>query len=107
VLPGLPPVSIDVQVKHGASLSRRIRSVLVADEMNGPVAFGVLPAGDLNGDDVVNVLDFSIMRAAFGRSPGTLGYDRRADVDGDSLVGVVDFSLLRRNFGRAGPIDGP
>ena len=65
------------------------------------------PAGDVNGDGVVNARDFSICRALtfaqmdLGMAPGfTLlppsNQRTAADINGDSLVNVLDLTLLRR-----------
>ena len=63
---------------------------------------GLLRTGDANGDNVVNINDFNILRSSFARSCGQPGYDGRADFTGDCLVSIQDFDLLRRNFGMAG-----
>ena len=64
---------------------------------------GLQPAGDVNNDNLVDISDFSLLRATFGKSCGDGGYDGRADFTGDCLVDISDFSLLRGNFGQAGP----
>ena len=51
-------------------------------------------AGDANGDEVVNLVDFSILAAVFGTA------DARADFNGDNLVTLADFSILAANFGK-------
>jgi hypothetical protein len=59
-------------------------------------------AGDVNDDNLVDIVDFSLLQAGFGRACGQAGYDERADFTGDCLVDIADFALLRANFGRAG-----
>lgn len=69
---------------------------------------GVMRVGDVSNDNVVDITDFSILRATFGRSCGDPGYDSRADFNGDCTVDITDFSLLRSNFGSSGaPPIGP
>ena len=63
---------------------------------------GLQKSGDCNNDNVVNIFDFSIMRATFGKSSGLTGYDNRADITGDGSVGVADFVQLKNNFGIGG-----
>ncbi len=65
-------------------------------------AMGQQRAGDVNNDNLVDITDFSLLRATFGLTCGDGGYDGRADFTGDCLVDVTDFSLLRGNFGQAG-----
>jgi hypothetical protein len=63
---------------------------------------GTIRTGDANNDNRVNVTDFSILKATFGKGSGDPGYDDRADLNGDTRVNVTDFTLLRNNFGLAG-----
>ena len=63
---------------------------------------GELRTGDANSDNVVDVLDFTILKGTFGKTEGNPGYDPRADFTGDNIVEVTDFNLLKGNFGQAG-----
>jgi hypothetical protein len=66
---------------------------------------GLLRAGDVNNDNVVNSTDFTLLKSAFGKSgcPSPQpGYDNRADFTGDCVINSVDFSLLKGNFGIGG-----
>ncbi len=61
-------------------------------------AFRIAPptlAGDANGDGVVNLADFGILRGEFGQS----GTSLFADFNGDGIVNLADFGILRANFG--------
>jgi hypothetical protein len=71
--------------------------------------FGTQLAGDIDNTNCVDVTDFSLLRATFGKACGDGGYDARADYTGDCVVDVGDFSLLRANFGACGgaPPTGP
>jgi hypothetical protein len=55
--------------------------------------------GDVNNDRVVNVVDFSLLRAAFGTGMGEAGYNPGADFNGDRRIDVRDFSIMRGNYG--------
>jgi hypothetical protein len=48
--------------------------------------------GDLNGDGLVNCADLAIIKAAFGKKVGQVGFDFRADVNGDGVVNILDLS---------------
>ncbi|MFL5731953.1 MAG: dockerin type I domain-containing protein [Chloroflexia bacterium] len=63
---------------------------------------GLMRAGDCNNDNVVNAVDFAILKSTFGKSAGQVGYDDRAEFNGDGVVNVVDFALQRENFGHDG-----
>ncbi len=55
----------------------------------------VLP-GDANGDGIVNLADFGILRANFG---STMAEFAQGDFNGDGIVNLADFGILRANFG--------
>ena len=55
-----------------------------------------LPGGDINGDNAVNTLDYSILRFNW------LGTDPTADINGTGVVDLVDYNLLRLNFYTSG-----
>jgi hypothetical protein len=67
-----------------------------------PQEMGLQRVGDANNDNLVDITDFSLLRATFGKGCGDAGYDGRAEFTGDCLVDITDFSLLRSNFGQAG-----
>jgi hypothetical protein len=72
------------------------------------VEMGLMHTGDANNDNVVDITDFTILRASFGKSCGDTGFDPRADFNGDCTVDITDFTLLRANFGTGGaPPIGP
>src|SRR4029077_8188641 len=76
-----------------------------------PYDFGVLPAGDADNNDLVDIVDFSLLRAVFGAAT-TCGTAASApipcaDFDANGLVDIVDFSMWRSNFGIAGPTAAP
>src|SRR5205085_532881 len=56
------------------------------------IQMGLMRAGDSSNDNTVNINDFSIMRATFGRSVGQPGYDDRADFTGDQVITTLDFN---------------
>jgi hypothetical protein len=63
---------------------------------------GQMRTGDANDDNLINVLDFNVVKGTFGKSPGDPGYDARGDFNGDGLVNILDFNLIKQNFGTGG-----
>jgi hypothetical protein len=61
-----------------------------------------LANGDVNGDNVVSLGDFTQLRAAFGSSPGAQNWNPNADLNGDDSVSLGDFTILRAHFGASG-----
>lgn len=97
MIPDLEPGLYDVRIKNPLTLANRKRSVELEDGLN-QIDFGTLLSGDCSDDNVVDVLDFSLLRAAFGTE------EAAADFNEDGVVDVYDFSLLRTHFGMAGDI---
>ncbi|MCK6579289.1 MAG: cohesin domain-containing protein [Anaerolineae bacterium] len=99
-LQDLPQGSYGVWLKHDQSLA-----VMPSVSLDAPAVsldFGTLAMGDANNSNHVNISDFSILSAAYGKSQGQSGYDARADFNGDNSVGTVDFSLLGSSYGQSG-----
>jgi hypothetical protein len=59
--------------------------------------------GDVNGDRVVNGLDFAAFRPAFGTSAGDPAYLAALDFDGDGAINGLDFAQFRPRFGLSLP----
>lgn len=100
VFPAPVPTTFDLAVKH-LNWLRTVRAVTTGSQDTSGTDL-TLQNGDVNGDNVVNVLDFLALRAAFGASPGTGNWNAMADLDKNNNVGVADFLILRRNFGLSG-----
>jgi len=100
---GVTAGTYDIKIKEGRALSA-LRTSVVLDTGTTTVNFGEQRVGDANGDDVVNILDFALLKASFGKSTGQPGYDPRADFNGDGTVNATDFVLMKSNFGRWGPL---
>ena len=52
----------------------------------------LLPAGDITGDNVINTLDYSVLRYHW------LTNHDVADLTGNAMVNTGDYGLLRDNF---------
>jgi hypothetical protein len=62
-----------------------------------------LVGGDVDRNNVINLVDVVIIGSAVGKCAGMSGYDPAADVNADACVDVYDLALAGANFGRAGP----
>ncbi|NUQ06645.1 MAG: hypothetical protein HUU31_22360 [Anaerolineae bacterium] len=99
-LQDLPQGTYGVWLKHAQSLA-----IMPSVNLDAPAVsldFGTLAMGDANDSNQINMVDFSILGAAFGTSSGQPGYNADADFTGDSSVGISDFSLLAYSFGLVG-----
>ena len=54
--------------------------------------------GDVNGDGVVNCVDVSIVKAAFGTHTGQVGYNSAADLNNDGVVDIRDLFIVTRQL---------
>jgi hypothetical protein len=59
--------------------------------------------GDVNGDGVVNGLDFGLFRSAFGTATGDPAYLSYLDYNNDGAINGLDFGQFRSRFGTALP----
>ncbi|GEM_PF-417862 len=93
----IPPGDYVLEVENHHTLARSSTVALVAGE--NEVDMGLLLEGDAVDDEVVDLLDFSLLAAGFGRC-GLEGIDiTPIDFDEDGCVTIQDFSLLAKNYG--------
>ena len=74
-------------------------TILVLRPREIKIGKAALP-GDVNGDGIVNILDFQLLSNSFGKSVGQTGYDARCNFNADNSVNVLDFQILSNNFGK-------
>jgi len=77
-----------------------LRTVAPVDAASGD-AYGIvilLPTGDVNNDNSVDIQDLSLMADAFFTAPGDTSWNPNADLNGDDTVDIADLSLLADNF---------
>lgn len=99
LLPVVPTGTYDIAFRGSHWLRKLVPNVTISGVTLLDVA---LSNGDINGDNEVNLLDFSGLLAAYGSVPGEPQWNFLADLDGDLEVGLLDFSILLRNFGLLG-----
>jgi hypothetical protein len=104
----VPPGTYQLRLKHPQGLSMVLSMITVTSGASVSVGPFVLPSGDADNNDQIDILDFSILRADFG---GTAACSTAnppspscADFDANGGIDIVDFSLLRSNFGLQGPV---
>jgi hypothetical protein len=89
------PNSYTIGVK-GLNTLRKVRHNVAVAAGTVVVDFGALLVGDCNGDNVIDVVDFSVLRSLFASN------HPQADFNGDGIVDILDYSLFRANFGNTG-----
>jgi hypothetical protein len=98
---GLAPGSYDWRVK-GTKWLANAGTVTLTGAPSTSREMGMLRVGDCDDNNVVNLIDFNMLKLTFGRAVGDPLYDDRADFDTNQAVNVSDFNFLRINFGQAG-----
>jgi len=101
---GIIPGTYDVGVKGQTSLSNLVTNVTLAVGNTTVVNFGSLLEGDVNNDDVINILDLSAFGGAFGSIEGGQGWNPNCDFNRDGVVNILDLSALGFNFGLYGDL---
>jgi len=95
----LMPGTYKMRVKGVHTLARVVTTTLVAGI--NTVEIPILLEGDANGDNLVNILDFSLLATAFGKTSDQVGFNAFTDFNADSLINIIDFSLLATNFSKS------
>jgi hypothetical protein len=98
----IDPSNYDMRIKGTHTLQNLVPVSLVPGD--NPVNVGVLLEGDVNDDNCVNILDFSILASTFGKCEGDSEFYAIPDLNQDGCVTILDFSLIMSNFGQCGPI---
>ncbi len=90
-----------VTVKNSRTLQAAIAVTIRLSETT-TANFGTLPQGDINNDNEVSMLDFSLLAEAFHTDEGNTRYNSQADFNADRLISILDFSFLSENMNRKG-----
>jgi hypothetical protein len=64
----------------------------------------MLRAGDVTGDDQVNIFDLTVVAGSLGAPVGTSAALETMDFNGDGVVTVADLALVAKNYGLTGPL---
>ena len=81
-------------------VTARAASVLPADDLG----LVMLRAGDVTGDDLVNIFDLTVVAGSLGAPVGTSAALETMDFNGDGVVTVADLALVAKNYGLTGPL---
>jgi hypothetical protein len=93
----------DISVVSPHCLTNIKRAVAVtAPSCN--VDMGTLLEGNANDDDWINLQDYDILAAAYGKGQGDSGYTAGADFNRSGRINVADFGLLVDNYNEVTPI---
>lgn len=105
-LENVPLGAYDIYVKIEGNLQKGYLNQVMSAGTNN-ISLGSFVQGDLNGDNGVNIIDFSLLNAAFGSMEGAPNYNPLADINCDGGVNIIDISILNASFGLTGDSQGP
>ena len=95
--------TVDVTMKLGGCLTHTVKNVTVG--ANGVELPEIIPVrGDVNGDDMINIMDMAAFRQNFGKT-GEAILNPYTDTNGDGMVNIMDMGTFRQNFGKTAPRD--
>jgi uncharacterized repeat protein (TIGR02543 family) len=83
-------------VKNSHTLANRIAPVAVNSD--GMIDFGSLLEGDVNDDNKVVMIDYTLLFQSKGKCQGAIGYNANANLNADNCVNKDDASLLQANY---------
>jgi chitodextrinase len=89
------PQIVNIRVKANGYLSQLLTSIDTTVNSASALSVPQLTAGDLNNDNVVNALDYSLMNSNWLKS-GV------GDINGDGIINSLDFAILKNNFNKSG-----
>ena len=92
----------DLLFKGSHTTATRYGSVTLAPGGTAVIDSALLREGDADGDNIVNSMDFFVLRATYNLSAGDPDYDSRGDFNGDDAVTSSDFFLLHGNYNSQG-----
>jgi peptide/nickel transport system substrate-binding protein len=87
---GVPLGTYDISLSSPHCLINVKRGVTIAT-FSTIVDMGALLEGDANNDNIINIQDFGLLAAAYGKSSGATGFDARADFDRNGVINIADF----------------
>ncbi|RYD20093.1 MAG: hypothetical protein EOP88_16450 [Verrucomicrobiaceae bacterium] len=98
ILEDVPAGTTSISAKTAWTLRSKVNAPFSTEGVGTATLTGAkkLLAGDINGDNVVNTFDYSILRFNFGTANPV------GDITGDSGVATGDYNLQRVNFYKIG-----
>ena len=95
--------TFNVVIKVPGALSYTVKNVTAE---GGDVTLPeIVPVkGDVNGDDMINIMDMGFFRANFGKVGANIA-NPYTDVNGDNMVNIMDMGTFRANFGKTAAKD--
>ncbi len=99
----IPAGNYHILVKVQGALAVLKQNVVLSGGVN-TMSAGPVIMGDVNNNNVINVLDLSVFSASFGKTAGSPGYNFLADLNCDGVINIFDVSILGAGFNKTGAV---
>jgi len=96
----LSPGTHDIVVDSRVALKSRTTISVGGDAPSGAEP-PELRVGDINGDNVIDIADFVLLKKAYGKTVVEAGDYGIADINGDGVIDITDFVNIKKHFGTA------
>lgn len=90
----VPAGNYDILIYSQYCLKKKLLNYSLSSDAN--IILPILPAGDLNNDNIINSLDWSAMR------PNWFTSNNQSDLNKDGIVNSIDRSYLAKNWMQSG-----
>src|SRR5690606_10826524 len=101
IIPDIDPGTYDILIKVQGLLSKIVNGFEVFEGGDELIVSGLI-RGDINNNNAINIVDFSVLNASYGSSSTGPNYNYLADLNCDGAVNIVDISILNAGFGMVG-----
>ncbi len=61
-----------------------------------------LTSGDLNEDNIIDLSDYNIVKAALGTNSKSINWNGNIDLNKDGVINTIDLSIVSKNLGKVG-----
>ncbi len=100
---GILPGTYDISAVSPHCLTN-VKSGVAITVSTTAVNLGTLLEGDANDNNIINIADFGILAATYGKISNDIGYDAQADFDRNGIINIADFGLLAANYSKSAPV---
>jgi alpha-tubulin suppressor-like RCC1 family protein len=101
-LDNIPRRSYDLAVQGSKWLRRSLPLFAGRGDVSGLEA--ALWAGDVNGDNQVDIFDLGLLADAYNTTPASPKWNAQADLNCDNKVNLLDLGILADSFGKQGDL---
>lgn len=90
---------VTVKISKDGYLAREIKNVKVSDESLGSAEKPIeIWAGDINADNVINMVDVVKLAQSFNSVPTRPNYNAAADFNKDNAINMIDVKIIASHF---------